>query len=222
LAERGFWTTGEFVAGIAHEVRNPLFGLGASLDAMEQAFGFDLRHEPFLRMMRREIDRLTVLTRDLLEYGRPPAVHVVAEDLAPVVATAARSCLPEAELMSVRIENEVTADAGVARIDAGRLAHALEKLIQNAVQHSPPGKGVRIVASRTPSQLVVSVLDSGTGFRPEDLPRVFDPFFSRRRGGSGLGLSIAEQIVRQHSGHIEAANRPEGGACVSVLISLTS
>ena len=211
---------GALVAGVAHEVRNPLFGMSATLDAMQQQFATDAAQEPFLNAMRRELDRLNRLMRDLLEYGRPPAVQLVMDALSPVVGLAARSCLPVAELASVTIENAVGPDAGAVPMDAGRLAQVFQNLIENAVQHSPAGGKVRIEAQRTDEDARVSVLDSGPGFRPQDLPQIFEPFFSRRRGGTGLGLSIVQRIVEQHHGVVEAANRAEGGARMTVVLPL--
>jgi signal transduction histidine kinase len=209
---------GSLVAGVAHEVRNPIFGMSATLDAMEQRFATDAAREPFLLALRRELDRVNALMRDLLEYGRPPAVQLAPDALAPVVALAARSCIPVADMASVEIENNVGPEAGEVAMDAGRLAQVFQNLIENAVQHSPMGGKVRIDARRTPTHAAVRVTDSGPGFRPEDLGRIFEPFFSRRRGGTGLGLSIVQKIVEQHRGTIEAANRPEGGASVTVYL----
>jgi PAS domain S-box-containing protein len=208
---------GELVAGVAHEVRNPLFGLSATLDAMEQVASNDPK-QPYLRLMRGELDRISELMRDLLEYGRPPAVSLVPGALAPVVAQSVRACQPLAEKASVEIVDEVTAEAGMVLMDAARLAQVFQNLIENAIQHSPKGQRVRVVARRGESDVEVSVLDSGHGFREDDLPHIFDPFFSRRRGGTGLGLSIVQKIVEQHGGRIEAGNRPEGGARVSVRL----
>jgi PAS domain S-box-containing protein len=210
---------GELVAGVAHEVRNPLFGMSATLDAMEQVASNDPK-QPYLRLMRGELDRINELMRDLLLYGRPPAVTLVPGAISPVVAQAARACQPLAEKASVEIVNEVTAEAGMLRMDGTRLAQVFQNLIENAIQHSPEGQRVRIVASPGPSEVEVSVLDSGHGFREGDLQHIFDPFFSRRRGGTGLGLSIVQKIVEQHGGRIEAGNRPGGGARVSVRLPL--
>ncbi|HUJ24970.1 MAG TPA: ATP-binding protein [Myxococcales bacterium] len=209
---------GSLVAGVAHEVRNPIFGMSATLDAMEARLGTDPQQEPFLRMMRRELDRVNALMRDLLEYGRPPAVTLIKDEVAPVVAMAVRSCAPAAEMASVRIDNQVGPDAGIVEMDAPRLAQVFQNLIENAIQHSPAGGVVRIEGSRGGARSAVRVLDSGPGFDPKDLPRIFEPFFSRRRGGTGLGLSIVQRIVEQHHGTLEATNRAEGGASVTVFL----
>ena len=213
---------GSLVAGVAHEVRNPLFGMTATLDALESRLGPVREAEPFLQLLRRELDRLNTLMRELLDYGKPPSAELTRQPLAPVIQAAVRACAPRAEEKNVRIDNAVGDEAGELRMDAARIGQVLQNLVENAVQHTPSGGRVRVEASEgelggAPS-VEVRVLDAGHGFRPDDLPRIFDPFFTRRRGGTGLGLSIVQRITEQHGGTVEAGNRPEGGGVVTVRL----
>ena len=98
--------------------------------------------------------------------------------------------------------------------------HAFENLITNAIQHSKKGSSVTISASEEEDAVEYSVRDCGPGFNPADLPRVFQPFFTRRRGGTGLGLSIVQRIVDEHGGIVNAGNHAEGGAVVRVRLPI--
>jgi signal transduction histidine kinase len=103
-----------------------------------------------------------------------------------------------------------------------RLQEVFENLIQNAIQHSPRGAAVIVetdeVRAENRAWVCSAVRDSGSGFRSEDLPRLFEPFFTRRPGGTGLGLSIAQRIVEEHGGTISAHNDALGGARVEVRL----
>jgi signal transduction histidine kinase len=107
-------------------------------------------------------------------------------------------------------------------MDVGRMEQVFENLIKNAIQHSPSGGTVRAAArlgGEEPNlNVVCTVEDEGPGFPEEDIPRMFQPFFSRRRGGTGLGLSIVQRIVEAHGGSIVAANRAGGGAVFAVTL----
>jgi signal transduction histidine kinase len=213
---------GALVAGVAHEVRNPLFGISASLDAFAARFGSDGPNAGYVATMREQVGRLGQLMKELLDYGRPIAAELTRVSLSGVATTAVAACDELAERSGVSVELVCAPVADAVLGDETRLVQVLQNLVQNAIQHSPRGGRVWLeVRSERREQkpgACCTVRDSGPGFDPIQLPRVFEPFFSRRRGGTGLGLSIVHRIVEQHEGLVEAANHAEGGAVVSVWL----
>jgi signal transduction histidine kinase len=129
-----------------------------------------------------------------------------------------------AERKRVAVEVDAPASLPTVRVDRGRAVQVLVNLMENAIQHSPEGRPVNIrVESCAPagvSGVQFRVEDHGSGFQTSDLPRVFEPFFTRRQGGTGLGLAIVRRIVGEHGGTIIPANRSGGGASVSVWLPL--
>jgi PAS domain S-box-containing protein len=213
---------GSLVAGVAHEVRNPLFGISSTLDAFEARFGDTEAFRKYVTVLRGEADRLVELMRDLLDYGKPPMLEVAEVDFEALVDEAVRLCAPLAGSRGVNIARDMGGRAGHVRLDPGRMRQVLQNLIQNAIQHSPDGSAVTVSVGQAHDaglgHVWASVRDVGPGFRPEDLPRLFEPFFTRRAGGTGLGLSIAQRIVSQHGGRLEASTHPGGGAVMMVRL----
>jgi signal transduction histidine kinase len=223
--EENMTAMGALVAGVAHEVRNPIFAISSTLDAFEARFGGTPELEKYFSVLRREVERLGHLMRDLLDYGRPPQMEKAAVALRDVVAEAIRDCCenfdPEAR---VTVVNDVSPALPGVVVDPKRMAQVFHNVIHNAMLHTPPGGEVVVKASpRTVDGrrwIECGVRDTGPGFRPEDLPNVFRPLFTRRPGGTGLGLAIAQRIVEKHGGVIRAGNGPEGGALVTVRLPL--
>jgi signal transduction histidine kinase len=213
---------GSLVAGVAHEVRNPLFGISSTLDAFEARHGQAATFQKYFTLLRRETERLSTLMRDLLDYGRPPRLDASDTEWDAVVDEAVQLCAPIAGNAAVTVVREGGSSGRRPRLDRGRMQQALQNVIQNAIQHSPPGGAVAVEVgeSSEDGQPLVwcAVRDSGPGFRPEDLPHLFEPFFTRRSGGTGLGLSLAQRIVSQHGGRLEACNRPQGGAEMRITL----
>jgi signal transduction histidine kinase len=120
----------------------------------------------------------------------------------------------------VTVLEETAPDLPFIPLDGGRMEQVFENLVTNAIQHSPSGGTVhaaaRLAGEGGERRVVWTVEDEGPGFQAEDIPRIFEPFFSKRRGGTGLGLSIVQRIVESHGGSIEAANREGGGAIFAV------
>ena len=211
---------GSIVAGVAHEVRNPLFSISATLDAFESRFGKAEGFARYLSVLRGEIVRLTTLMRDLLDFGRPSRPDFSLCRVEEIVEAAVLACAPLARRKAVAIEWPRGTAVPPVLADRARVSQVLQNLIENAVHFSPQGGRVHValVAAGGPEEEWVecAVGDSGPGFDPADLPRLFEPFFTRRRGGTGLGLSIVKRIVYDHGGEVSAENHPQGGAVVRV------
>jgi signal transduction histidine kinase len=214
---------GSIVAGVAHEVRNPLFSISATLDAFESRYRGSESHDRYLGVLRGEIERLTTLMKDLLDFGRPSRPDFARCSMEEIVQAAVDACADIAKRKPVEIVSH-SAGAPVPAVlgDRARVMQVLQNLIENAVHFSPPGGRVELglqpaVLDGTPV-VECTVKDSGPGFDPGDLSRMFEPFFTRRRGGTGLGLSIVKRIVYDHGGDVSAENHPDGGAVVRVRL----
>lgn len=222
--ERTMSALGALVAGVAHEVRNPLFAISATLDAFEARFGKEPEFTRYTSNLRPEVQRLSALMRDLLEYGRPSVLQPVLSDLTPVVREAVARSEQDGAARGVRVEIVAPEPPPPVRHDPGRLGQVIQNLLDNAMVHAPEKSRIAVcmgtVQAGGKSWLRLAVEDEGNGFRADDLPHVFEPFYSRRRGGTGLGLSIVERLVGQHGGRVTAENRAEGGARVTILLPL--
>lgn len=216
---------GALVAGVAHEVRNPLFGISSTLDAMDANPGVQAVDDRYRSVLRREVDRLNRLMTHLLEYGRPSTDAFTTGGLGRILAEAIRVCTPGAEAAGVALVDVLDQGAATAmlRLDRDRLLQVFVNLIENALQHAPTGSEVTLAAlpvrdTDGKAWIECRVEDHGPGFNAADLPFVFDPFFTRRRKGTGLGLSIVRRIVEEHGGRVVAGHREGGGAAMVVRL----
>ncbi len=209
---------GSLVAGVAHEVRNPLFGISSILDAFETRFSDRTEYLRYTNVLRDEIGRLTVLMEELLEYGKPFRGDLYLVSMEEMIARSIRACVPAAEVAQVQLNGSLEESLPKIKIDRRRLSKVFVNLIENAIQHSPSGSVVTVEAQKVSDGghdwVQCAIRDSGPGISAEDLPKIFEPFYSKRRGGTGLGLAIAQRIMQEHGGKMIAGNNPEGGACM--------
>jgi PAS domain S-box-containing protein len=215
---------GSLVAGVAHEVRNPLFSISATLDALESELGPRPEFTESAALLRSQVDRLSQLMRDLLDYGRPSVLRRRPTRLSEVVRRAVRTCAALCQDRQARVEEEIAANLPPLDVDGARVEQALENLVANALQHAPAGSVVRVAGrldTDGPSPRArCTVEDEGPGLPEENLGMIFEPFFSRRKGGTGLGLSIVQRVAEAHGGDVFAENRPGRGARFTLLLPL--
>jgi signal transduction histidine kinase len=203
---------GLFTAGVAHEINNPLEGIGNYLGLLEaDALPADNRRR-YLALVQHGFARIRDLVRDLLRFARPESASARV-DLAQVVSSAGKLVAYSGALKDVALETQGLERPLELLGDAGRLEQVLVNLLLNAGK-AQQGRGrILLRARELPGEnaLELAVEDDGPGIPPENLSRIFDPFFSTGEG-SGLGLAVSYGIVRAHGGTIAAENRPGGGA----------
>jgi signal transduction histidine kinase len=206
-------------AGVAHELRNPLFGISSAAQLLRFRVKDDPVVEKNVGRILREVDRLNAVVTGLLEYGRPEPLHRAPGDPDAVwdeVLESQRGRLESRALLLHRTRAEPPAHCA---IDAGHLAQVLANLLVNAADAAPPGTDLTLHSSVLPNGAWRCRLHNGGAEIPADvLPRVFDLFLTTKPGGTGIGLALCRRIVEQHDGTIALESAPEHGTTATVVL----
>ncbi len=209
-------TMGRMTAGIAHEIRNPLGIIRGAAQHLERVLrDHDLDPE-IARFIPEEVDRLDRILSGYLAFGREEEVALDEVALDRLVARTVK--LVAGELADRDLEVTVEAASGViVRADAPRLQQVLLNLLLNARDAAPAGSEVEVRVATDDGHAEVIVADRGPGLAPEHADRVFEPFWTTRDKGSGLGLAVSRRIARQHGGDLRLEARRPGPGCVATL-----
>jgi len=205
---------GELAAGLAHEIKNPLAGIQGAVDILIRRRDKNDPEVEALEGMRHEVARIDNTVRALLERARPRLVSVRTTSLAEIVGRAvslARAQLTNSHKQNMSIEFEPPDDPIAIPIDPSQIEDAVLNLIINAIQASPEGGLVKVRITKGQHQgldeledeVSIEVSDNGPGISSEDLARIFNPFFTTRKEGTGLGLPAVRRIARAHGGRVE-------------------
>lgn len=201
---------GELTAGVAHEVRNPLGVIRATVQLLEETRDPD-RISGASAVITQEIDRLDRVVKALLDFGRPSRPTLVRVDIEDVLEDVVLFTKRFARQADVRIEQRFSGDLPAVFADPDQMKQVFLNLVTNAVQAMGEEGGTISIQTATDGDYVeVAVSDSGPGIPATDLRKVFDPFFTSRAGGTGLGLTIVHRIIDGHDGHIEVESGVEG------------
>jgi two-component system sensor histidine kinase PilS (NtrC family) len=210
-------TLGRMSANIAHEIRNPLASLTGAIEVLaSQAPAGELR-ERLANIVLKESGRLNAILRDFLEYARP----------APLARAPVNVCETIDEVLVLLEHRVASGTLKVVRdlpsslqweVDPQQFRQAIWNLCLNAVQAMPDGGELRVAAAVVDGQLVVRIEDSGDGIGGNDVAHVFEPFFSTKPGGSGLGLALVHRVLKDHGGDVDVESTPGGGSTFTLRI----
>ncbi len=213
---------GQLAAGIAHEIRNPLTSINILIHSLTENPSFGNSHKEDFRVIEEEIHRINEILDRFLRFAKPAAPLLERTDVASIFEETLHLIRPQIEKRSVVLQKEFQA-LPLILMDREQIKQVALNLLLNAVQAMPRGGTLTLRGqnSEDGQWIRVSIQDSGMGIPGEDMDKLFDPFFSTKEGGVGLGLSIAHRIIDQHRGKIEVESTPGVGTLFTVWLPIS-
>lgn len=216
-------TLGNMAATVAHELRNPLNSVSMGLQRLKGEFRptrDEEQYSRFIELMRSEVERLNLIVEEFLSLARPMEIKpepVRIDELLKEMAVLIES---DARSKKVEIKVVVPPDLPAARVDRNYFKQALLNLILNGIQAMPQGGVLTLETNVSRGHMVVSVADTGEGIPEDVLPQIFEPYFTTKTKGAGLGLPIARRIVETHGGTLTADSKVGQGTRFQVTFPI--
>ena len=218
---------GELTSSIAHEMRNPLSSIKMNIQMIQQKLHKeDATFAELAEITCQQSLRLETMLNDLLSYGKPLQLNLSRSTFPALMRETLIAIAQEKTDKGVGVEiNNSLDDELPLEVDVELFTRAFSNLMLNAIQWSPQGGTVQVTARRSrqtdqEQQIIIQVRDNGPGINPEKSGRLFQPFFTTRQGGTGLGLANVRKIVEYHNGTIIGENSPTGGAVFTISLPL--
>lgn len=212
---------GEMAASMAHEVRTPLGILRSSAQMLQREPCLSTVGLEMTDFILSETTRLNELITTLLACAKPRAPHLVRQNFHQIIEHCAELLQSQADERKVQLSLELNAVSALIECDRDHCIQVLLNLIMNAMQHVRPNGCVIVSTRLTKTYLEIRIDDDGVGISDANKANVFDPFFTQRQDGIGLGLTVVQQIILAHQGKIFVSDSILGGACFHVLLPIT-
>jgi PAS domain S-box-containing protein len=214
---------GKMSSKVVHEIRNPLASISLNVDLL----GDSLRHLPpneegeaseILLNLKRETRRLRQITEEYLQFSRLLRKEFRREDVNQVLLELADFARPEFRRKGIQILLRLDEKQPRAMIDAGSIRQAGLNLVRNAMEAADPEGHIRLSTMDLGDTIEIRVADDGCGIAEKDLAHIFDPFYTTKRDGTGLGLAVVRQIVEEHGGRIQVRSLPQRGTTFVIVL----
>lgn len=206
---------GKFAAGIAHEIRNPLTGISLFLDDLHDSVAGDKNVASVIEQALVEVERLENLVNELLDYAAPSKGQFIETDINKIVENTILFVDKQCQQLMIKVTTGFDSSIPRITIDGEKIRQALLNIIINSIQFMPEGGKLSIKTENSPGKngkIKIILSDSGPGISKVDRKKIFDPFYTKRKGGTGLGLSLTHSIISEHKGVINVGTSESGGA----------
>ena len=213
---------GRMAAGIAHEINNPLAGVLLYSSNLIKKIPDDSLLKEGMEIIIRETQRCKIIIQGLLEFAREQQPKKMLTDINQIIDRAVCMLENEFRLRHIQLERAYSKDLKPAMLDGSQLQQVFVNLLLNAA-HAVDQEGTIEIRTRPDSageHLIIEIQHSGCGIPPENLDKIFEPFFSTIKDGSGLGLAVSYGIVRNHQGELTVKSQPGKGACFTITLPL--
>jgi two-component system OmpR family sensor kinase len=213
----------QFIASASHELRTPIFSLGGFLELLADEDLDEDTRRAFLEQLRGQVDRMRMLATELLDLSRLESgaleLHPEPTDLGQLAREIAAEFTPAAQHHQTKVRLDLQHAPLELECDPERVAQVLRILLDNAIVHTPTGTGVQVSAARHNGHVRLEVSDRGLGIKRQNMPHIFEPFFSSddEAQGAGLGLAIARELAERMQGELSVRSVP-GATTFSLVL----
>ncbi len=211
---------GEMVAGISHEIRNPLGIIRSSAELLQKKMEKFDPDSKLPHVIVEESGRLNAIITDFLNFAKPVNPDLASVSVEEIVDKTLSYLAPQIDSNNYVIEKRVSQNMPKIMADANMIYQVFLNIIMNSMQAMPDGGAIIIKVVQADGEVEITFADHGPGIPLETLDTIWDPFFTTKETGTGLGLGIVKNIVESHQGSISFENRPEGGAAFTILLAV--
>lgn len=213
---------GQLSAGLAHEIRNPLASISGAAAILARSRDLDPKNAKCLDIITNECERLNGLLTNFLNFARPRPPRLQTVQLEPLLDNVLALAGHGVRGKTVHFEKKIEPGLPPVECDSEQLEQVLLNLMINAIEASPDGGTVTLSAAGEDNRIAIGIVDHGHGVAPAHIDRLFDPFFTTKEHGTGLGLPVAHQIMRQMGGSLLARRNADRGMTFSVALPAKS
>ncbi len=211
-------TLGELAAAIAHEIKNPLAGISGAIQVLAEEFEDGDPRKETIQEVLKEIERLDKTIRDLLNFARPVEPKTIEVDLKSILQKTLSLVKKQAEKQNIRIKFSYDDSIGLLKLDPQQIQQVFLNIILNAFHSMPDGGELSINARKLNNKVEISISDTGIGIQPDEIKKIFKPFYTTRHTGTGLGLPISSNIIEAHGGEIKVESTPGIGSVFKIVL----
>jgi two-component system sensor histidine kinase HydH len=211
---------GKLAAGIAHEIRNPLSSIKGFATYFKERYKEVPEDQETAEIMIQEVERLNRVIGQLLEFARPMSIKKKPTSLGALVQDSLKMIEGDAHRKGINVHVKSVSDMEEVSIDADRMKQVFLNVYLNALEAMESGGTLSVELHRddAANNIEIAISDTGTGIKEEDLPHIFDPYFTTKSSGTGLGLAIVHKIIESHGGTVRVQSQHDTGTTVTIII----